>query len=186
MGSLADRLSDYAAYHRDWRNKLTHVVGVPLITFALFVFLGWLRFAPAPEVPFTGAILFYLVVFLDYLSLDWRVALAQAPFTLALLAAADRVALWPFAWSLAAFAAAFVAGWAVQLVGHAVEGRRPALADNLLQVFNAPLFLTVEGLVLLGFRQDLRDAVGGGRATAKVPPPAAAAVARADEPLQPT
>ena len=39
---------------------------------------------------------------------------------------------------------------AVQLIGHAFEGRRPALADNLLQIFNAPLFLTAEVVALLG------------------------------------
>src|SRR5262249_5129105 len=156
MRSLAEQLGAYAAYHRDWRNKLTHFVGVPLVTFALLLFLGWLRFVHAPDVPFTGATLFYLVVFLYYLRLDWGIALLQAPFNLALLVLADRVALWPFASSLAVFAAAFVAGWAVQLPAHALEGRRPALADNLLQIFNAPLFLTIELLLLAGFRRDLR------------------------------
>jgi uncharacterized membrane protein YGL010W len=156
---LADNLRDYEAYHRDWRNKLTHFVGVPLVSFALFLFLGWLRFAHAQEVPFTGATLFYLLVFVYYLFLDWQVALVQAPFTLALLWLADRVALWPFDQSLAVFAATFVGGSAVQLLGHGIEGRRPALVDNLLQIFNAPLFLTTEVLVHLGFRQDLRGAV---------------------------
>src|SRR5262249_26969552 len=108
MNSLAEQLGAYAAYHRDWRNKLTHFVGVPLVTFALFLFLGWLRFAPAPEVPFTGATLFYLVVCLYYLWLDWRVALLQAPFSLALLVMADWVAVWPFGASLAVFAGAFL------------------------------------------------------------------------------
>ena len=161
MNSLAEQLGAYAAYHRDWRNKLTHFVGVPLVTFALFLFLGWLRFAPAPEIPFTGATLFYLVVFLYYLWLDWRVALLQAPFSLALLVVADWVAVWPFGASMAVFAGAFLGGWAVQLAGHGIEGRRPALADNLLQIFNAPLFLTAEVLFLLGFRPELRSAAGG-------------------------
>jgi uncharacterized membrane protein YGL010W len=183
---LAEQLDAYAGYHRDWRNKLTHFVGVPLVTFALFLFLGWLRFAPAPEVPYSGATLFYLAVFLYYLSLDWQVALLQAPFTLALLGLADRVALWPFPQSLAVFAAAFLGGWAVQLLGHGFEGRRPALVDNLLQIFNAPLFLTAEVLFLLGFRQDLRGAVADGRAAARLAASAAATVAEANEPLQPT
>jgi uncharacterized membrane protein YGL010W len=153
---LAEQLGAYAAYHHDWRNKLTHFIGVPLVTFALFLFLAWLRFAPAPEVPYSGAVLFYVVVFVYYLVLDWRVALLQAPFTLTLLVLADRVALWPFEQSLSVFAAAFIGGWVIQLLGHGVEGRRPALVDNLLQIFNAPLFLTVEVLFLCGFRKDLR------------------------------
>jgi len=185
MRSLAEQLGAYAAYHRDWRNKLTHFVGVPLVTFALLLFLGWLRFAPAPEVPYTGATLFYVVVFLYYLSLDWRVALLHAPFTLALLVLADRVAVWPFAESLAVFGVAFVGGWAVQLVGHGIEGRRPALADNLLQIFNAPLFLTAEVLFLLGFRPELRAMVLG-HASHGIGVSAAGSAATAEQPLQPT
>jgi uncharacterized membrane protein YGL010W len=157
--SLAGQLRSYAAYHADPRNKLTHFVGVPLVSFSLFLALGWLRFVHDPQSLYTGATLFYLVVFLYYLRLDWRVALAQAPFTLALLWLADRVALWPFGQSLAVFLAAFVGGWVIQLLGHAIEGRRPALADNVLQIFNAPLFLTAEVAFLLGLRQDLRAAL---------------------------
>jgi uncharacterized membrane protein YGL010W len=156
MKSLAEQLDGYAAYHRDLRNKLTHFLGVPLVTFAIFLALGWLRFVHAPEVPYTGATLFYLVVFLYYMCLDWRVALWQAPFTVSLLWLADRVAVWPFAESLLVFLATFAGGWAVQLVGHAIEGKRPALADNLLQIFNAPLFLTAEVGFLFGCREDLR------------------------------
>ncbi|HVK14897.1 MAG TPA: Mpo1-like protein [Gemmataceae bacterium] len=159
MKSLAEQLAAYAAYHRDPRNKFTHFVGVPLVTFALLLALGWLRFVPAPDLPITGATLFYLGVAIYYLVLDWRIALCQLPFTLALLLLADRVAKWPFQDSLLAFGATFVSGWAVQLAGHAVEGRRPALAANLLQIFNAPLFLATEVIWLLGFRGDLRSAV---------------------------
>lgn len=162
MTSLRDQITSYGAYHRDPRNKLTHFVGVPLVTFSLFLVLGWFRFVAAPEWPLTGATIFFLVVFLYYLRLDWPVALLQAPFNILLLAIADRVALWPFGQSLAIFAGAFVLGWVFQLAGHAIEGRRPALADNLLQIFNAPLFLTAEVLFLFGLRGDLREGIGPG------------------------
>jgi uncharacterized membrane protein YGL010W len=160
MTSLKDQLQSYGAYHTDPRNKLTHFVGVPLVTFALFLFLGWFRFVPAPDLPITGATLFFLVVFLYYLRLDWSVALVQAPVNLLLLWLADRAAVLPFRQSLTIFVAAFVLGWIFQLAGHAIEGRRPALADNFLQIFNAPLFLAAEVLFLLGFRQDLREEAG--------------------------
>jgi uncharacterized membrane protein YGL010W len=158
--TLAEQLRSYAAYHRDPRNKLTHFVGVPLVTFSLFVLLGWFRFVHAPDAPLSLAVVFYAGVLVYYFLLDWQVALLQLPFSLALLWLADRAAVLPFAQSGAIFLAAFVGGWVIQLAGHAIEGRRPALADNLLQVFNAPLFLTTEVLVLLGRRPDLRAAVG--------------------------
>ena len=158
MKSMKEQMHSYAAYHQDPRNKLTHFVGVPLVTFALFLFLSWFRFVLDPELPFTAATLFYAVVVTYYLCLDWRIALLQAPCTLALLVLADRVALLPFTTSLSVFAAAMVGGWVSQLAGHAIEGRRPALADNVLQIFNAPLFLIVEVLLLLGYRKDLSQA----------------------------
>ena len=160
MKSLAEQLDAYGVYHEDVRNKLTHFLGVPLVTFGLFLALGWLRFVHDREIPYTGATLFYLVVFVYYLRLDWRIALWQAPFTLALLWLADRVALWPFPESLRVFLAAFFGGWLIQFLGHAFEGKRPALADNVLQIFNAPLFLTAEVAFLLGYRQDLRHEAG--------------------------
>ncbi len=144
MNSLAEQVAAYEAYHHDPRNKITHFVGVPLVTFSIFLFLGWLRFQPNPAIPFTGATLFYTIVFLYYLVLDWKIALLQAPFTLTLLWLADWIAVWPFQESVLIFLGAFMGGWIIQLIGHAMEGRRPALADNILQIFNAPLFLTVE------------------------------------------
>jgi uncharacterized membrane protein YGL010W len=160
MTTLKQQLESYAAYHRDPRNKLTHFVGVPLVTFSIFLVLGWFRFVHAPDLPITGATIFFLVVFVYYLRLDWSVALLQAPVNLLLLYLADRAAVLPFSQSLMVFFGAFVLGWIFQLAGHAIEGRRPALADNFLQIFNAPLFLTAEVLFLLGFRNDLHEGAG--------------------------
>ena len=157
MKSLKEQMHSYAAYHQDPRNKLTHFFGVPLVTFALFLFLSWFRFTAAPDVPFTAATIFYVVVFAYYLCLDRQVALLQAPCTLALLALAEWAARLSFDISLAVFGAAMIGGWVIQLAGHAIEGKRPALADNVMQIFNAPLFLTVEVMLLLGFRKDLQE-----------------------------
>src|SRR5207244_1467794 len=107
MKSLDEQVLSYAAYHRDPRNKLTHFFGVPLVTFALFVLLGWVRIVEEP-LPVTGATLFWLTVFVYYLALDWRVALLQAPVSLLLLGLADVVSRWPWPESLAVFAGAFV------------------------------------------------------------------------------
>jgi uncharacterized membrane protein YGL010W len=157
MTSLKDQLRSYGDYHRHPTNKLTHFVGVPLITFSIFLVLSWFRFVPAPDWPLSAATIFFFVVFLYYLRLDWPVALLQAPVNLLLLGLADRAALLPFGQSFLIFCATFVLGWIIQLLGHAIEGKRPALADNFLQIFNAPLFLTAEVLLLLGFRKDLRE-----------------------------
>jgi uncharacterized membrane protein YGL010W len=161
MKSLYKQLTSYAAYHHDPRNKITHFIGVPLVTFAILVPMAWFRFGYDPELPMiSGATIFYVSVFIYYLRLDWTIALLQAPFTLTLLLLADWVGRLPFLVSLTVFLATFVGGWVIQLIGHAWEGKRPALADNFLQIFNAPLFLVAEVLFQLGKRPDLNPANG--------------------------
>jgi uncharacterized membrane protein YGL010W len=44
-------------------------------------------------------------------------------------------------------------------VGHGFVGRKPALADNLFQIFVAPIFLAAEAAFALGLRHETRDAV---------------------------
>ena len=53
----------------------------------------------------------------------------------------------------------FVGGWILQLIGHAFEGRKPALTQNLFQIFVAPLFLCAEVFFALGYKPSVRVAV---------------------------
>ena len=48
-------------------------------------------------------------------------------------------------------------GWA--RVAFGVEGRKPALRDNLFQIFVAPIFLLAEIFFVLGLKRDLRGRV---------------------------
>lgn len=158
MKNIVDQMISYSSYHRDPRNKAMHFIGVPLVTYSLFIPMGWFRFAPV-DIPLSMAMLFVLSVFIYYLRLDILLAIVQLPFTVALLYAADRTSLLPLVESAQIFAASFVGGWIAQLAGHIFEGRRPALVDNLWQVFNAPLFLTLELLFRLGLRKDIQTKV---------------------------
>lgn len=92
MMSLKQQMQSYGAYHKDPRNKLTHFVGVPLVTFSLFLALGWFRFVHPDILPITAATIFYVGVVIYYLRLDWSVALLQFPITLILLMVSDWVA----------------------------------------------------------------------------------------------
>lgn len=162
MLTLKQQMQSYGAYHRDPRNKLTHFFGVPMVTFSLFLFLGWFRFVRPDVLPITAATLFYLGVMVYYFRLDRAIALIQLPFTLALLILSDWTARQSLAFSASVFLTTFVLGWIIQLIGHIIEGRRPALADNILQIFNAPLFLTIEALAAAGLRKDLTESASPG------------------------
>ncbi len=61
--------------------------------------------------------------------------------------------------SSCSFGVLFVGGWILQLLGHVFEGRKPALADNLFQIFIAPIFLCAELFFALGYKPKLHAAV---------------------------
>ena len=136
-------MASYAAYHRDPRNRATHFVGVPLIMLAILVPLSW----PAVEVggfTVTAAMLLAAAVLAYYFVLDAGLALAMLALIALLLWIAELIAAQGASRAWTWFGVLFVGGWALQLIGHAFEGRRPALVDNLLQVFVAPIFLMAE------------------------------------------
>jgi len=158
MKSLEDQMSVYAAYHQDGRNKATHFVGVPTIMLSLFIPLAWLR-VEVGGVTLTAAMLFAAVVVAYYFVLDVPLGLAMLAVSAALVwlgqVISDQGALQGWMW----FAVLFVGGWILQLVGHVFEGRKPALADNLFQIFVAPIFLAAEVFFALGYKPKLHTAV---------------------------
>lgn len=143
----------YAAYHRNRWNRLTHFIGVPLIIFSILIPMAWLRL-PLAGFELTVAMLFVAIVLAYYYALDVPLALAMTAFMLPVLHGGDVVARMPWQTGLAVFLATFIGGWVFQLAGHVFEGRKPALADNLFQIFIAPIFLAAEVAFALGLRRD--------------------------------
>jgi uncharacterized membrane protein YGL010W len=148
----------YAAYHQDGRNKLTHFVGVPAIVLGVMVALAWLR-VDTGGTAVSGAMVITAVILVYYLLLDIPLGIAMIAVFGALLYAAEIIAVLPLKESVAWFLLLFAGGWVVQLVGHVFEGRKPALADNLFQIFVAPIFLCAEIFFALGYKPQLHAAV---------------------------
>jgi uncharacterized membrane protein YGL010W len=156
---FVEQMAMYSAYHRDRRNKATHFLGVPSIAFSLLIPMAMLRFGEIGGVSITLATIFALAVMAYWIVLDAPFGIVTAVLFLPALWAADWLALQAGATAWVAFAVLFVGGWIVQLVGHAFEGRKPALVDNLLQIFIAPVFLVAEVAFAIGLRRDLFAAV---------------------------
>ena len=153
MKSISEQLAFYQSYHRTLGCKLTHVVGIPLVTFSLLIPMGWLG-VDVNGFRLSLALFFVASVLVYYFFLDKILALLMTLCMVPMTWAAAEVSQLPLRQSALAFGAAFAAGWALQLIGHAIEGRRPALLDNFAQaVFTAPLFLLAEGLAAMGLRQ---------------------------------
>jgi len=154
MKTLEEQMAFYAAYHQDLRNKATHFVGVPAIMLSLFIPLAWLR-VEVGGITLTAAMLFAAIVLVYYFLLDLPLALAMLLITGILVWAGERIAGQGTAQGWVWFGVLFVGGWILQLVGHGFEGRKPALADNLLQIFVAPIFLCAELFFALGYKAKL-------------------------------
>ena len=158
MKTLEDQMSFYAAYHQDMRNKLSHFVGVPAIILGVMIALGWARM-DLSGTTLSGAMLITAIVLVYYLMLDIPLGIAMTVVLAGLLYVAEIIVALPLKEGAAWFFLFFAGGWVVQLVGHVFEGRKPALVDNIMQIFVAPIFLCAEIFFALGYRPALHAAV---------------------------
>ena len=154
MKTIEEQMATYAAYHQDARNKATHFVGVPVIVLSLFIPLAWLRVGDL-----SVAMVFAAALVIYYFMLDVPLAIAMLVVFALLAWLGERIAMMGAVTGWIWFAALFIGGWILQLVGHVFEGRKPALADNLFQIFVAPIFLCAEVFFALGYKPGLHSAV---------------------------
>lgn len=155
---LTQILATYGSYHRDPRNRRSHYLGVPVIIYAVLVPLA-LCALTVLDTPLRLDRIAVAAAAVGYIFVDVGLGFSLM-LALALLAAvAEATSVLGVAAALTVAAAVFVLGWALQLLGHRLEGNRPALLTNLAQIFVAPLFLTAELGFSLGLRRSLRGAI---------------------------
>ena len=156
MRTATELLAQYAAYHRDRRNIVSHFVGVPLIVFAVGVLLARPAL-PAGALALTPAWIAFALAAAWYLTRGNAILGAAVSAAVAALlwlgqqAADGSVPVW-LGWGLGCFAI----GWAIQFVGHWYEGRKPAFVDDLVGLLVGPMFVTAEVMFLLGWNKPLQ------------------------------
>lgn len=168
VGRLARSMAFYSAYHRHPHNRLTHYFGVPTIVFSVMLGLSYVTL-PLGGTPVSAALILMAVLAAYYVYLDAMIGGTLAALSVPFLMLADYVSTLPVSTAAGIGVAAFVGGWAVQLLGHKFEGNKPALTANLLQIFVAPLFLVAEAYFALGLRKEVEaqverlvaDGIGG-------------------------
>jgi uncharacterized membrane protein YGL010W len=152
MQALSDQMAFYESYHTSFGCKLTHWFGIPLVTFAILIPMGWLGFSVSGH-RLTLATAFVVGTLGYYFLLDRVLALLMVVCIAPIAWAASWAASRAFPETRWIFAAAFTGGWILQILGHVIEGKRPALLDNFTQaVFTAPLFLLAEAVSGLGWK----------------------------------
>ena len=148
-------LTQYAEYHRDRRNILTHLVGVPMIVFGIGVLLSKPGFMVGTLMLSPAWIAFALVALWYVTRGELLLGVTVSAATALVLLLAHRlpgggVGPW-LGWGLSFFAA----GWIVQFVGHYYEGRKPAFSGDLVGLLVGPMFVVMEMLAALGLFKSL-------------------------------
>ena len=155
MRRAVDLLSDYAAYHRDRRNIVTHLVGVPMIVFAVCVLLS--RPAFAVGTVFVSPVWAVLALSsLWYLSRGaFALGLVTSAAMVLMVAAAERIAAGSTATWLGVGVGLFLVGWVIQFIGHHYEGRKPAFVDDIVGLMIGPYFVVAEIMFAAGWNKPL-------------------------------
>ncbi len=150
MRTLASWLAEYDESHRNPTNKLLHWLCVPVIVLAV---LGLLASIPVPgrSPVLNVASACALAALAYYLTLSRSLTGGMlAVFGLLGLVLWGLAALpWPL-W--ASCAVLFVAAWAGQFAGHAVEGKRPSFFRDVQFLLIGPLWLLAALYRRLGLR----------------------------------
>lgn len=159
MKTLETHLSQYAAYHRDWRNIQTHFVGIPMIVLAVTVLLSRPVLTTVGSWPITPALLAALASSLFYIRLERSLGLLMTAYLGLTLLISHWIAQGTTWVWLSSGLSLFIIGWVFQLIGHYYEGRKPAFVDDLIGLIIGPLFVAVELLFLFGARSQLEASI---------------------------
>lgn len=145
--TLKHYLTEYGKSHRNPINQRIHFVCVPAILISTLA-LGWLvslgLVVDAPWARWVNLATVGSVLTIPfYLRMGVRALLAMTAFNALAIACilaveASGLPLWAVA------GAVWIAAWAVQLIGHNIEGAKPSFADDLKFLLIGPLFVLDE------------------------------------------
>jgi len=121
---FAKEMAFYSAYHQEKRNILIHVIGVPIITFSLFLVLSWIKIFEVKGFSVNLAMIFATIVLLYYFTLDTIFAIVASIFFGGLVALGTYLSTNVseiLGWSI--FIIGQFIGWGTQFYGHFIFER---------------------------------------------------------------
>ena len=162
MKPFIEQAQFYAEYHQNPMTRYTHLIGVPLIILSLMILLGFVKIILPGVFTANLAGVAAIVALYYYFRLNWQLSLALIPIFSILLwiahwfnhAGPTKLGFW-------AFLITFILGWGLQLYGHYIEVKKPALMDNFYQAMIAPLFLAAELFFIAGLMLPLKEQIYG-------------------------
>lgn len=160
MKKFTEKIYSYDKYHQSKQNQITHFIGVPLIIFSLLLlgshfFLSFLHisFFSRPMISISDIGVICLIIYYLFLRSPSLYLVPTALVFFILLQFSHYMNQHHsanFIYILSTIL--FIVGWAFQLIGHKIEGNKPALVDNLSHIFIAPIYLISELMMKLGIK----------------------------------
>jgi len=153
---------NYARYHYNPINKRIHMIFIPILVFTIFA-MGHHGFQfkfslGGEDIIFDIGLILTTLVIPVYYVVDIATGLATTVFGLS--AYFGSVYLYEHNWQwfngnhLQYMVALHVLSWIVQFIGHGIyEKRKPALLENILNIFAAPFFFVFEVLYRFGYKR---------------------------------
>lgn len=125
---------EYELDHKDPKNQLTHMVGIPLIVLGLLKLFQRVSLGPT-----NVALLLVVAIVVFFVKHDRKLALTFGGILLAAYVLSFVMLSVKLAWFC------FIVGWGLQFLGHyKYEKRSPAFFKNLLHLLIGPLWLTAK------------------------------------------
>jgi uncharacterized membrane protein YGL010W len=136
MKTIQMHFKDYDAFHRTTGNKLTHVVGIPMIVMSLLGMLDRIVLVPWEfPVHASPGLALWAFGIAFYMVLHPLLGASMIVTTGALFYAGTQL-------PLSVNVALFVVGWVFQGIGHAVyEKKKPAFLKNVTHFLIGPAYI---------------------------------------------
>jgi uncharacterized membrane protein YGL010W len=139
-------LADYGRYHADARNEATHAIGIPIIVLSILMLAARAELFSIGGVPVDLAAIVAIAATIFYVTLNVGLGVAMGVVLALLYLIATRI----LGASIPIAIALFVAGWALQFLGHVWEGQRPAFTKNAVHLLVGPIWLLARALAYVG------------------------------------
>lgn len=146
MKKLSQWFQEYNESHQNGLNQKIHLICVPLIMWAT---VGLICSIPAPQFMVTYGFnfghIFVGCVLLFYLTLGtlpFQIMLLESIVVLSTVVIIKKVGLSVFGVSFTVF----VVSWALQFIGHKIEGKKPSFLKDIQFLLIGPLWVTYKVL----------------------------------------
>ncbi len=161
MTPLETNLINYALYHRDKRNIITHFFGIPLILFSIFLLLSKQTIAlQINYLPITPALLAAALMGIFYCYLNLKLGIIMIITMIGMLMLSNYlIPLLTLTEYLLLGIGLFIFGWVLQFIGHYYEKKKPAFFDDIKGLIIGPLFVMTELGFKLGLLQGLKNTI---------------------------